>query len=391
LKQIHIIYSIAVISLQMFGNANICSAKGIIPDRTNQIIIYSNLTEAKPTFYLIFSAKPIPATMDRAQLQSLVTKRNRKDLLILKMHGKEATKPGRFDYFFGTIHDPNRPWNNGDDFHWQDWENYSADLWDNIAVAYEPPPNKKFTKVAINHIVIRRGGMRLFDSRAKNSHPNKHKILFPVSKRNLWPTTDKYPLLCLGRLTRDFKSQFYELRGDILKMAYGDLGQTDKTKYANRGHAWCSEFASYIYRANGIDTPDPNAMDVHWKNLRAYFEKNGTVYTQREVSGWSNNMKRKLIKPGSIVSILTHEGKSTHTIIFTTWRYNKGKAIESYTGISGCNKGMVWAHPNLPLPPLNWSQGKTDTEISNFDQKCFFGVPDVANKNADRTCYKVTH
>jgi len=377
LKHIPIIYSIAVISLQMFCNVTICSAKGIIPDRVNQITIYSNLCEAKPTFYLIFSAKPILATIDRAQLQSLVTSKNRKDLLILKMYGKDATQAGRFDYFFGTKYDPNRPWNNGDDFHWQDWANYSADLWDYIAVAYETPSNKKHTKIYIDHIAIRRGGMLLFDSRKKESYPNKYRFAYHIPKINLLPTRNKYPLLCLGKMMKDFKSKYYELRGDILKTAYDDLGQTDKTKYANRGHAWCSEFASYIYRTNGFDTPDPNAMDVHWKNLRAYFEQNGTIYTQREVTGWSDDMKRKLIKPGSIVSILTHEGKSTHTIIFTTWIYNKDKAIESYAGISGCNKGMVWAHPNLPLPSLNWSQGKTDTEIPNFDQKCFFAVPNM--------------
>ena len=43
-----------------------------------------------------------------------------------------------FDYFFGTNFDSNCPWNNGIDFHWQDWANYSADIWDNIAIAYEP-------------------------------------------------------------------------------------------------------------------------------------------------------------------------------------------------------------------------------------------------------------
>ena len=357
-------------------------AKGIIPDRVNQVIIYSNLPEQSPTFYLIFSSRPIPSSLKRSALQSLIANRDRKDILVLKMYDKKQTKSGRFDYFFGTKFDPNCPWNNGTDFHWQDWANYSDDIWDNIAIAYEPPTDSiKKLPVIINHIAIRRGGQLLLDSRAKQTYPNKHKFSINLPKKNILPSKEHYILLCLGNVMTQFRNQYYELKGDILKTAYSDLGQTDKNKYAKRGSAWCSELASYVYRTNGLDTPDPDAIDVHWKNLREYFVKSGHIYTIREVATWPDDKKVKLISPGSIVSILTDEERSTtHTIIFNSWIKSENEPIESYTGISGCNKGMVWAHAPLFLPPTDWADNKTEEKILNYDTKCFFGVPKQINE-----------
>ena len=264
---------------------DITYAKGIIPDRVNQVIIYSNVQEESPTYYLIFSSKGMQSSINRSKLHSLISNRNRKDILVLKMYGKKATQPGRFDYFFGTKFDLDCPWNNGTNFHWQDWANYSADLWDNLAIAYEPPSGSTYkTPVMIKHVTIRRGGQLLLDSRAKETYPNKHKLSINIPERNILSTRESYRLLCLGNVMGRFRSQYYELRGNILKTAYSDLGQTDKNKYTKRGRAWCSEFASYVYRTNGLNTPDPNAVDVHWKNLREYFEKNGSIYTMREVA-----------------------------------------------------------------------------------------------------------
>ncbi len=117
--------------------------------------------------------------------------------------------------------------------------------------------------------------------------------------------------------------------------------------------------------------------------MRAYFEKNGKVYTLREVAGWNDQQKRDTIKPGSMVSILTNHGTTTHTILFTTWIEDAQQGITAYTGISGCNKGMVWSHAPLSLPSIHWAEGKTAEEIAEFDQKCFFGVlPNVPESNA---------
>ena len=120
-------------------------------------------------------------------------------------------------------------------------------------------------------------------------------------------------------------------------------------------------------------TPDPNRVGVYWKNMREFFERNGKVYTAREVSSWSNQKKISLIKPGSFVSILV--GNSTHSIMFTTWVMESDKPITKYVGISGNNKKMVWAHRPLALP-TNVQLGKMTAEkLREYDQKVFFGVP----------------
>ena len=105
----------------------------------------------------------------------------------------------------------------------------------------------------------------------------------------------------------------------------------------------------------------------------------------REVAAWPDDKKMELISPGSIVSILTNEKSTTHTIIFNSWIKPKDKPIESYTGISGCNKAMVWAHAPLFLPSADWANGKTEEEILKFDAKCFFGVPNQANQTVNQS------
>ena len=352
-------------------------AGGILPKTLNQVMIYTNVSEEMPTFYLLFSEKPLAKYIKQADIATLLAQKKRKDILALKVYGKKAASPGRFSYYFGTKLDPDKSWNNGKQFHWEDWAKYSPDLWDNIAIAYQPPAstyNKK--TVLISHVVIRRGGKILLDTRKKSSYANKKKVSFRLPKKNLHPIGDKYPLLSLSKIMKQFRTLYYELTGDILQTAYSDLGQTDKNKYAKRGRGWCSEFASYVFRHNGINTPNPNKFDVQWKNLRSYFEKYGHVYTFNEVAAWPDHKKIKLIKPGSVACFLTNKGRTTHTAIFTTWiRRKKGKLINSYAAISGNNFGMVWAHSRLSLPSKKWATDKTEKEIINFNNKCFFGVP----------------
>lgn len=351
-------------------------ASGILPETANQILIGATINDKEPVFYAIFSEKPIGQSLQRADLQSLLTKRDRRDVLALKLYGKPMEKGGRVSYFFGTADDGSMPWNDGSEFDWKAWSDYSPDIWDNIAIAYEPPEGKRSRAgVRVEHVMIRRGGKVLLDTGVTESYPNKKPIATRLPGTDLLPTTRGYPLLDLGPIMSSFRSSYYEITGSILETAYADLGQTDKRKYANRGNAWCSEFASHVLRANGVQTPDPNSCDVHWQNLREYFEANGHVYTLREVASWPDSKKLQLIKPGSIVSFFTNEGQTTHTALFTTWIRENGKPIMSYTGISGCNKEMVWAHAPLALPQRDWAEGKTDAQIADFDSKCFFGVP----------------
>jgi hypothetical protein len=108
--------------------------------------------------------------------------------------------------------------------------------------------------------------------------------------------------------------------------------------------------------------------------MREFFERNGRIYTAREVAGWSDKDKISRIKPGSFVSILV--GKSTHSILFTTWVRDNGKPITRWVGISGNNKKMVWAHAPLSLPEKEQFRKMTPEELREYDQKVFFAVPE---------------
>ena len=56
----------------LIGWASTLYAQGLIPEQVNQIIIYCDLPEATPTFFLVFSSKPIASSIGREELQSLV-------------------------------------------------------------------------------------------------------------------------------------------------------------------------------------------------------------------------------------------------------------------------------------------------------------------------------
>jgi hypothetical protein len=328
---------------------------------------------------VVFSANRV--TDDRGRLltavpaASLANVKNGRDHVAIRLYGKQATRPGRFDYFFGTLHDAERPWNNGDDFRWEDWEMCSPDIWDNVSILALPVEGRsRATAGLITNVTIRKGGKILFDSRARESYPNKRPINVTLKPFMITPQQGRYPVLNLADDMERFRTQYYELGGNpILQLAYSDLGQTEKAKYANRGRNWCSEFTSYVFRQNGVMTPDPNASDVHWENMREFFEKHGEVYPIREVAGWPNQKKIATIKPGSFVSILI--GDNTHSLIFTTWITDGRNPITRYAALSGNNKGMVWSHAPIELPTTDQFQGMTSDQLGEYDQKVFFGVP----------------
>jgi hypothetical protein len=356
------------------------SAGGLLPDQINQIIIQGRFTEATPGFLAVFSAQPLqdgPGKLRTGVTAEAIAKVTKAQSYVgVRLYGKPASEPGRFDYFFGTAHDADRPWNNGQDFRWQDWETVSPDVWDNVSIVALPPDggSRRAPAGIITDVTIRRGGKMLYDSRTKQSYPNKRPIDPSFKPFSIAPVRGRYPLLNLAERMARFRNDYYEL-GDnaILSLAYSDLGQTEKSKYANRGKNWCSEFASYVYRQNGLLTPDPNTSDVHWKNMREFFEANGQVYTLRETLTWSNQDKIAKIKPGSFVSILI--GEATHSLIFTTWILDGLNPITQYTALSGTNKSMVWSHAPLKLPTPEQLQGLSPEQLADFDQKVYFGVP----------------
>jgi hypothetical protein len=61
--------------------------------------------------------------------------------------------------------------------------------------------------------------------------------------------------------------------------------------------------------------------------------------------------------------------------MFTTWVMESDKPITKYVGISGNNKGMVWAHRPLPLPTKKQLRKMTAKKLKDYDRKVFFGVP----------------
>jgi hypothetical protein len=349
-------------------------AGGILPDRDNQIIIEGEFSQAAPAFLLIFSAKPLRDArrlLNEMPSSELAVMRSTDERVIIKVHGKPAARDGRLVYAFGTKNDSDRPWNNGTEFRWQDWEKFSPDVWDNIAIV--AAPESAGQKLWVTGVTIRKGGHLLFNSHARASYPNKRRMDASFPRFGLTPGNGRAPVLNLAAPMNRFRRDYYELGNNALLLAaYADLAQTEKRKYARRGGNWCSEFATYVYRVNHLATPDPNRGDVHWKNMREFFEKSGKVYSAREVASWPDQRKLALIKPGSFVSILI--GQETHSIIFTTWVREPGKPITSYVGISGNNRGMVWPHAPLKLPSAENPKARTAEQLKEFDQKVYFGV-----------------
>jgi hypothetical protein len=350
-------------------------AGGLLPDRDNLIVIEGEFSQSAPAFRVIFSARPLrgaPGSIQTLSTDEWMKLKSNAEMVILTLDGKGATTPGRYEYFFGTKRDAQQPWNNGPAFRWQQWENVSPEVWDNIAIA--AAPESAAAKMIVRHVTVRKGGQLLFNSRGTASYPNKQRIDASFAPLNLAHAAGRVPLLNLAASMERFRRDYYELgQNPILWSAYADLGQTEKRKYASRGKNWCSEFATHLYRQNNIPTPDPNRGDVHWKNVREFFAQNGKVYTAREVASWPDAKKVALIKPGSFVSILI--GDNTHSIIFTTWVRDKRQPIRRYVGVSGNNRGMVWSHAPLKLPDPGGLKNRSPEELRDFDQKVYFGVP----------------
>lgn len=369
-----ILTSVAVSGLM---GCTLAVAGGILPDRINQIIIQGRFDQAQPEFIAVFSAEPLADSrgnlLNSLGARELSALKTTDDRVVLRLYGKTVSRGSRLDYFFGTEHDADQPWNNGDDFRWQDWERHSPDVWDHVAIALAPGSNPR--TATVSSVTIRRGGKILYDSRATASYPNKHPIRVSLRPVVLKPRDGRHPVLNLSDEMARFRTAYYEL-GDceILKCAYADLGQTERRKYADRGNNWCSEFSSFVYRSNGLLTPDPNAGDVHFRNMSEFFARSGHVYPMREVLNWSDAEKRDKITPGSFVSILI--GDSTHSLIFTTWvDPEPGQPITRYAAISGNNKGMVWVHDPLALPAASTFAGMTAAELAEYDERVYFAAP----------------
>lgn len=379
---------IAILTLLTAGQRP-AVAGGLLPDRVNKIRIEGRFADREPKFLVVFSAKPWAdekevllrqiSDMERSGLKS------GKDFVLVRLHGKPISDKGVVEYFFGPKEDGQQPWNDGREMKWEEWSNYSADIWDHLAILHDGPVAAKGPTAILINVEVMKGGKYLFNSAVRQTYPHKRRMDPSFRPFELAAKSGQHPVFNLSERMADFRKQHYELGNNpILLAAYGDLGQTERQKYAKRGNAWCSEFASHIYRENGLMTPDPNVADVHWKNMREFFESNGKVYPLREVATWPDARKRTLIKPGSFVSIMN--GESTHSIIFTGWIQESNKPITKYVGVSGNNKGMVWPHAPLTLPTADEARGKSEEELRDYDQKVYVAVPELnaGAKSAER-------
>ncbi len=150
-------------------------------------------------------------------------------------------------------------------------------------------------------MTLRRGGKLLYDSARRS----------PI--RTSGPSASDFRRSRFGRRAsgirssisrtrwRKFRTEYYELgESPILKLAYSDLGQTEKRKYANRGTTGAASFASHVYRESGFMTPDPNKGTSTSGTWRTHLQGERNVYPMREVARWSDGEKRAKIKPGLV-------------------------------------------------------------------------------------------
>lgn len=354
-------------------------AQGLDLEHNNQITICTATPVDRPTFTLLFTGKPLGEMVrleqGRITAQQLAGLGNSHDAVVLAVGGKGVGKtPLCYDYFFGNGQDGDQPWNNGTAFNWQGWTRYSDEVWDNLAIA--DGQTGAAVGIVVTTVVVRRGGMRLFDSRKERSLPNDTPIAVGLDPTPIIGGQGVSTVVDLGLAMGRFKRLYYELDNNpVLQAAYADLGQTDSTKYVAMASSWCSEFAAYVYRASGISAPDPKQVEINWRVFKAYYRQHGTVYGLREVAGWSQREREARIKPGALVSIVT-AGGSSHTMLLTQWRH--GDADGSFTAISGNNRGMVWHHASMALSELVNDKElalMSRRELTRFEARSFIAVP----------------
>lgn len=342
-------------------------------------------TNFAPAFWLIFSASPLTNTdgsfrdtISWAQLTNLQQSCTTGGLVVLHVQGKTAGADLRtFEYRFGFSADETNSWNNGETFDWHNWNRFSDDIWDNLAVVLDPATQPPQGQLRVTNMVIIRNNETLFDSTRTKSFPSQRTMSVLLPLCNLAATGGSLTLLNVAGLMKQYKLQYYEADNGLLRAACLELGQTDESKFARPLSAWCSEFASYVYMTNGFSTPNPFIQDVYWANLRTYFTNFGHIYTIRDVITWSDDTKQRLIVPGTIMCAVLANG-NTHTFLFDAWRPAGTNGLTAFTAFSGNNAQCVHWHANVILPTTDSFTNMTSAELANYDQMAFFGIPDYA-------------
>jgi hypothetical protein len=375
----------------LLGSGIASRASGVLDGAEHQVTIWGQFSEEEPAFLLIFSSKPLlgPRIRPRTLFKTadLLKCKASYDCVPVAVHGKRASAPGQFDYFFGAKQDADRPWNNGDDFRWQDWEKYSPDVWDCLTIAaLAGAKHKARPPYVIHNVLVKRNGQVLYDSRAKASRPRGIPINVAFSPTPIHSKGVAYPALNLAALMAQFRNDYYELHGDpILTAAFADLGQSDFRKYvgpkAKDNCQWCSEFVAYVYRQCGLSAPAPDGGRLAWGSIKRFCLAGGRVYPAREVASWSDADKIRLIPPGSYISVVGLKalitGKaSAHSLLFVGWVQEPGKPITRYAAISGNRQKRVFMDWSRPLPGSDQTRAMKPNTLADLDKRAFFGVPE---------------
>ncbi|MBN1589122.1 MAG: hypothetical protein JW888_06385 [Pirellulales bacterium] len=371
----------------LFAFATQGHGSGLLPKREHQVTIWAQSAEPEPSFLLIFSTKPLLDSRDRLRTMIKTTDLLRLEASVecvpIRVYGKRATKRGQYDYYFGPGKDADMPWNNGEDFRWQDWENFSPDAWDCLAIT--TPPSKKRSDRAsceIHNVLIKRNGQLLYDSRARASRPRQMPIDVSFAPTAVQSRGFAHPVLNLAEHMVQFRNDYYELRGNpILTRVFVDLGQSGFRKYVGPKAAddcqWCSEFVAHVFRQCGLTAPSPEKGKLGYGAIKKFCQRNGAVYPAREVASWPDEKKKRLIPPGSYISVVGNTGL-THSLLFMDWIEEPGKPITQYTAVSGNRRKMVWMDWALKLPDEDKLEKLDPAKIADLDNRAIFGVPKQA-------------
>jgi hypothetical protein len=184
-------------------------AAGLLPDRQNRVVIHGQFTGGPPAFLLVFSAQPLRnpdgSLTTRIPASALAAWKPGRERLALRVYGKQPSRAGQVEYAFGSTADAAMPWNNGPDFRWADWQSYSPDLWDHLSILAHPAEGGRSVVTGVS---ISKGGKVLYDSRARQSFPNRKPMDASWPPVDLTPRGGEYPVLNLAARMEQFRRDY---------------------------------------------------------------------------------------------------------------------------------------------------------------------------------------
>lgn len=161
-----------------------------------------------------------------------------------------------------------------------------ADAWDTLRLQFESQD-----AIQIARVVLVKSFETVLDARVDDWLDKYSKSIVDLSVQT---AVTKWERVGRTRVT----ALFY---------ASQDLGQTGSRKYVNKNVKWCSEFASYMIRQNGLPTPKG---DISTKDMKKFFSKHDRLFTRADVDA-----NKYTVHPGDYVSI----DSGGHSVLFREW------------------------------------------------------------------------